>query len=95
MRSVWRPVGVFTPNGLLSGRGRHENCVERTFCGHLSRKSLICIVLFQVIRIFIPINRGFVMQDSRIHGLYLYETLFDDWAGFVNRSHGIGTDYGR
>jgi len=57
MRSAWRPVGVFIPNGLLSGRGRHKNCVERIFCGHLSRKSLICIVLFQVIRIFIPINR--------------------------------------
>ncbi len=48
MRSAWRPVGVFTPNGLLSGRGRHKNCVERTFCGHLSRKSLICIVLFNL-----------------------------------------------
>ena len=39
MRSVWRPVRVFTPNGLLSGGGRHTDCVGRTICGHLLERS--------------------------------------------------------
>ncbi len=39
MRSVWRPVRVFTPNGLLSGGGRHTERVRRTICGHLPERS--------------------------------------------------------
>ena len=75
MRSVWRPVGVFTPNGLLSGRGRHKNCVERTFCGHLSREVLISIVLSRVMRIFIPINRNLINRTIFCRFFIVFQEL--------------------